>query len=393
VVIAIIGVLIAMLLPAVQAAREAARRMQCSNHLKQLALACHNKHDVTQRFPSAGVQKEYYEDNLNSAAMQMSNGPTHCYRTSWVTVILPFIEQNALAEVVKTNLTQGLKSTGGVLNVLNAWTPSYQDGLLYGTKIIPLLCPSDPEIHTAPTNGTECQPTSYRGCLGDHRFSIGQFSPAPTIANPALPLPSATSPTYIYNCRGVFARGDICPVDFSNILDGTSNTIMFSEMAIAPFGPTNTINVSTIRGGFGANDGTDIPSVCYARRNGRDFIGTPAVNSGGSTASSGRRWADSQASYTGFYAILPPNSPSCTQSSGSNGNIVLATANSYHTGGVNVAMTDGTVRFIAETIETKNLDKFADEGTTYTGEVYNPSPYGIWGCLGTRNSGETVTQP
>jgi prepilin-type N-terminal cleavage/methylation domain-containing protein/prepilin-type processing-associated H-X9-DG protein len=392
VVIAIIGVLIALLLPAVQAAREAARRSQCTNNLKQLALACHNKHDVAKRFPSAGVQKEYYQDNLNSTGMGLASGKLYCHRFSWVAVILPFIEQNALAQIVDANAKGELKDTTGTVAVMSPWTASYQDGLLFGARIGTLLCPSDPESRTAPTNGTESQPTSYRGCLGDQRYDIGGFlSGTPTSA--ALPLPSATNNS-IYNCRGVFARGDICPVDISAVSDGTSNTIMFSEMAIAPFGDSNP---TTIRGGFADNDGvvTKTPSICNARRNGKDFTGGSVSNGSGETASSGRRWSDSQAGYTGFYTILPPNSPSCSSNTTANINLLLATANSYHTGGVNVAMADGVVRFVSETIETKNLDKFASGESTQTSatEVLTPSVYGVWGALGTRNGNESVTLP
>jgi prepilin-type processing-associated H-X9-DG protein len=395
VVIAIIGVLIALLLPAVQAAREAARRSQCTNNLKQLALACHNKHDVSKHFPSAGVQKEYFADNLNSAVMGWSSGRLYCHRFSWVTVILPFIEQNALAQVVDANAKGELKDTAGTLTVNPPWDASYQDGLLFGARIDALLCPSDSEIRTAPTDGTECQPTSYRGCLGDQRYDIGGLlSGTPTSA--ALPSPSATN-NYIYNCRGIFARGDLCPVDIAGVPDGTSNTIMFSEMAIAPFGSSNSVNPITIRGGFADNDGvvTKTPSICYARRNGREFTGSGTLNSEGSTASSGRRWADSQPGYTGFYTILPPNSPSCSSDTVSHSNQMLMTANSYHSGGVNITMADGGVRFISETIETKNLDQFASGETTqtYVTDVSTPSVYGVWGALGTRNGNESVTLP
>ena len=84
VVIAIIGVLVALLLPAVQAAREAARRTQCNNNMKQLVLAVHNFHDVNQVFPASQDQW------INSKGATIG--------CSWVTRILPFIEQKALYE-------------------------------------------------------------------------------------------------------------------------------------------------------------------------------------------------------------------------------------------------------------------------------------------------------
>src|SRR5687768_14240334 len=84
VVIAIIGVLVALLLPAVQSAREAARRTQCTNQIKQLGLAVHNFHDVYQIFPASQDQRR------NPAGATVGS--------SWVTRVLPFIEQQALHE-------------------------------------------------------------------------------------------------------------------------------------------------------------------------------------------------------------------------------------------------------------------------------------------------------
>src|SRR2546422_4811037 len=82
VVIAIIGVLIGLLLPAVQKVREAAARMQCSNNLKQLALACHNYHDAYNTFPAGNVFRQGPPNNL------------YDHYECWAISILPFVEQN-----------------------------------------------------------------------------------------------------------------------------------------------------------------------------------------------------------------------------------------------------------------------------------------------------------
>src|SRR5437773_5561731 len=86
VVIAIIGVLVALLLPAVQTAREAARRMQCTNNLKQMAIASHNIHDVTQYFPSG--HRTTFVGN--------ASGGTAVYYNNCFIQMLPYIEQQPL---------------------------------------------------------------------------------------------------------------------------------------------------------------------------------------------------------------------------------------------------------------------------------------------------------
>ena len=87
VVIAIIGILVALLLPAVQAAREAARRMKCNNNLKQLALAMHNYHGVHKTFPPATINRG-----------QIDWGGAW----GWQTLVLPYIEEGAYVELTST---------------------------------------------------------------------------------------------------------------------------------------------------------------------------------------------------------------------------------------------------------------------------------------------------
>ncbi len=96
VVIAIIGILVALLLPAVQAAREAARRMQCSNHLKQIALALHNYHDTHRIFPPGFVDTNPTYPAMTQGIRDNLNG------LAWSTLILPFVEETQLYEQVKS---------------------------------------------------------------------------------------------------------------------------------------------------------------------------------------------------------------------------------------------------------------------------------------------------
>ena len=92
VVITIIGILIALLLPAVQSAREAARRMQCQNNLKQLALAVHGYHDVHGVLPASKIQY-----GANSGYDRLM---------AWTVAILPFVEQQALYDLWDSNVSQ-----------------------------------------------------------------------------------------------------------------------------------------------------------------------------------------------------------------------------------------------------------------------------------------------
>src|SRR5436190_5317653 len=148
VVIAIIGVLVALLLPAVQAARESARRMQCTNKLKQIALAAHNIHDVNGAFPSG--HKVTYNPTSN----------TQVYYANWGIQLLPYLEQQAL------------------FNLYDDTVPNLdpKNSLLRASKCVAYICPAEllpgrlltPETQ-APngvTGNTQFVSSSYRGMAG-----------------------------------------------------------------------------------------------------------------------------------------------------------------------------------------------------------------------------------
>jgi prepilin-type processing-associated H-X9-DG protein len=99
---------------------------------------------------------------------------------------------------------------------------------------------------------------------------------------------------------------------------------------------------------------------------------------------SGTRWTDGQIERVGFHTVLPPNSASCSESNNPNADsaVSVITPTSRHTGGVHALMADGAVRFISENIDTGNLATGATVG--------GPSPYGVWGSLGTKSGGEAT---
>ena len=196
VVIAIIGVLVALLLPAVQQAREAARRMQCTNNIKQMVLASHNYHDTYGAFPIGSNQYNHTGLVGNRGFM------------GWAIAILPFIEQGNLFELYD--------STRDSLSSVNQ--------AVRETSIDAYNCPSDIGVgkQLTPESGTCCSrvyaTSSYRGVSG--RSSGGYYwDDSQHFGN--------TNPTD----KGVFpaltANGG--QVRFADVIDGTSNTLMFGE--------------------------------------------------------------------------------------------------------------------------------------------------------------------
>ncbi|TWU21708.1 hypothetical protein Pla52o_38950 [Novipirellula galeiformis] len=183
VVIAIIGVLVGLLLPAVQAAREAARRMSCSNNLKQIALGLHNYHDTNLDFPAGYYWYTYGRSN----------------ESTWVTHILPFIEQGAVYDQIDEWSYFGSPNLNpGVTNVIRTFIPT-------------MTCPSDVDVKLA---------LSYwaRGNYGANN-GIG-------------PMSTAGKNVVARGPEGVFGQNDA--KNMKDILDGTSNTVMIAELLRSP---------------------------------------------------------------------------------------------------------------------------------------------------------------
>jgi type II secretory pathway pseudopilin PulG len=369
VVIAIIGVLIALLLPAVQAAREAARRMSCSNQVKQLSISLHNYHDVHQSFPAGGAPFLAYSP-----------------RFSVFLALLPFVEQqpvyDAYIGAMQMSLAAGVTSSN-----IGPWTSSGTTGVpsTAGTifdqtkraQIGAFLCPSDPKKQklSATTNGQ----ISYTISSGD--WAEGSS------------LWATTSVSYL-NPRSIFIYGCFWRT-MTTMTDGTSNTAVFSEKAIG-----GTSGIRKLRGGIAYVSGNPLNGLptsatycsvdaCLAVRNKDEFSSTVTdANLGGSNWV-GETWLDGTSVRSGFSTIIPPNGPSCGAQSGSTGSVAegsraMPAASSYHPGGVQVGLGDGSVRFVSETINAKTtggLDYCVTSGE---------SPFGVWGALGSVNGGEST---
>ena len=372
VVIAIIGVLIALLLPAVQAAREAARRMQCTNKVKQLALALHNYHDTYQSFP-AGASPFYAVTTVDSGAM---------VRYSVCFTLLPFYEQQAVYDAY--NAAAIGYATSGVADAVTygtrAWsTPAaFPDlGKTMGLTLEPLQCPSE----NSDKYDNTCGYTSYAASHGDFAsYRCDDF-----IGNTVSPSGRNDRSIFFLNA---FWRG------MNSMSDGTSNTVVFSEKA------RGQINSRLIVGGVarvsGANlaDGqTNLPVTaarcsvagCLAAQQGKKWSTAVPDADLAITHQTARNWLRSDAVNSGFNTILPPNTGGCTTAAGSEASRAIMPPSSYHSGGVNVALGDGSVRFISDTINAKT------PGSTDYCVRSGESPFGVWGALGSAHGGESVT--
>ncbi|TWT39276.1 DUF1559 domain-containing protein [Blastopirellula retiformator] len=343
VVIAIIGVLIALLLPAVQQAREAARRMQCTNNLKQIGLALHNHHDTFLSFPAL----TYDNGGTRSTDPQGNEN-----RSSGFMFLMPFLEQSALFDILSAPGTYGGIDILPFGPIRERVYPPYQ------ATIPAFVCPSQP---STPANiwNRAWGPRNYATSMGD------SIANSHSIGNP----------------RGMFARGELdkkSTTNMASIIDGTTNTIMLAERAFGVSGDTRNIR------GFFANNVSGLntsPTNCLTTASNGKYLTGQSVQT---DRAAGVQWFDGMPAFTGVNTVLPPNSPSCANDNWGD-NWGLFSASSYHPGGVLVSMGDASVQFIPNTIDTGNL--------TSAESTSGPSPYGVWGALGSKAGGETVTLP
>lgn len=246
--------------------------------------------------------------------------------------LLPYYDQAPLF-----NQISGGTPAWGMSPWNTAFTP-------WAQQVPMLLCPSSPFVSTSTGK------TNYVFCNGDS-YLCGHSAPTDQVA--------------FRNPRGVF--GYQSSVRMSSVTDGSSNTIAMSETVI-PNGAGDVGHVSEPT--YNTN-----PAACAGIYNFATQTYSVTVRS---ALPRGSIWADGSTYLTGFNTILPPNSPSCGvhQSQG------IFSASSKHVGGVHVLLLDGAVRFISQNI---------NSGSSAAAIVSSgPSPYGVWGALGTKSGGEVL---
>lgn len=380
VVIAIIGVMVGLLLPAVQAAREAARRMSCGNNVKQLGLGLHNYHSAYNQLPIHGGGT-----HATGASVFAANNGSNNSQLSFLVGVTPFIEAQALWEQISTPL-----QAGGPWPAMGP-APSIATALIYSpwnTEIPALRCPSDPG-----TGQPAAGRTNYAACLGD---SIRTSGWGPNSTTNVVSSQHATDSRESH--RGVFVARQ--KMGFRDILDGTANTIMCGEIT-TDLGD-NDIRTRHLSGSTPATYAN--PAACNtpgainpARPR---FWLNPAVAEG-----RGYEWASAAILNTGFNTILPPNRELCRTAGaevlsgaspamadpGNRFGSAVATASSQHQGGAHVLMADGAVKFITDSIQTGAGPMVAQSGATGGAVAGSASNFGLWGQLGTRSGKETIT--
>lgn len=402
IVIAIIGVLLAILLPAVQAAREAARKMSCSNNLKQCGLAIHNYHSAFKRIPQActGTGPTPGNDDLSNQR-----------RLSALVALKPFLEASPLWDMVSTPFVTGVVSVPdepeaefltkggfGFRRSLNEMAGA--DGPLInesGEHYFPAMgpapwraidyplwqigattyrCPSDTAVPAA----RQAALSNYVLCYGDGVQSVGEQPGAVLDYQDQLADKSSQ--------RGVFINYEqLC---FKDVRDGLSNTMFMAETATYNSSPRRSRrSIGSVASNVAGL--SDNPSLCLktvdASGNYLPQIKMRFTPDG--TASRGGNWADGAITWSGFNAILPPNSPSCDTSVDHRLEGVFS-ASSNHPGGCHVLMGDGAVIFLTESIDSGDPSR----PSVYDSHVMseNESPYGLWGALATREGAEKIAE-
>lgn len=315
VVITIIGILIALLLPAVQSARSAARRLKCQNNLKQVALGLLNYHTANSIFPPAVIMDataldQYWRSPYSHEA----------YGMNWAIMILPYLEQQGLYDQFASHQY--------------TTDPACEDAR--GTRLEIFLCPSDPNNRT-PFDGTATTGEAGNWARGNYaaNATIGHMNRTGFGVNSgALP----DSSCWVRNCgRGVM--GANASIGIQEMRDGTSNTVLLAEVraglsAIDPRGCWALAGPASSLWAHGSSYHGDANGPNCARWGGDNFPSCPELVD---------QFGDQKLLEMRMHCYSNANAVPFNQQG----------ARSMHRGGVYAALADGSVHFISDFIETK----------------------------------------
>ena len=329
VVVVIIGILIAMLMPAVQSAHTPARRTMCRNNLRNLALAALSYESAHMELPmGVGIKDQ--------------NGVLKANPVSGLIALLPFLEQREFYDEISSPIVIG-----------RAEYPAFEASLAdvdyppWRKEHYFFICPS------AKSTASKFGRTSYAFSVGDVARNVSKQE----------------------TLRGAFGYFKANRLD--EVTDGTSNTIGMVEIGGDQVESTN--------GGCLANGKAawlDKPELAFSA------VKDDAYVSGAKLIDRGSRWADGRAGVSLVSTILPFNSPSF-QVQGSPTADGVYSAGSMHTGGGNVVMLDGSTHFVSKDIDTGDMS--AATLTVEHMAADAPTPYGVWGAAGTIRSGEVFS--
>lgn len=343
VVIAIIGILIGMLLPAVQSVREAARRTSCSNNMRQLALAILNRESATSNFPVNQVGPGRPDDN----------GGYESGYYSWLVPTLPYMERNNVYDSIQLDINNGDDFGFMISN-------DHPNASAANTLIDNFLCPSDFALHSteiamgsanpAPDNyvGNAGWPSRATGFAGERKLP-GKFNGIIALVHPS---------------ENVSWHDQ--EVKITDVLDGTSNTSMVSERLVQ-----NGNSPDEIRGYDQRLESFHITDSAKTLAELSAEIDPSATHSHVfESGHVGRAWISGFAlSAPTFMHVNTPNSLiGHFNTSQTEGDFVVAPS-SRHSGGINLVMVDGSTRFVPNSIDQQ-----------------------LWWALGSRNDGQITSQ-
>ena len=299
VVIAIIAILIALLLPAVQQVRAAARRIQCSSNLKQIGLALHNYQSTMTVFPPGRLDFPYVY--------------------SPQAYLLPYLEQTNLENLIDYDV-----------NFFGANAPTWPNAEAARTRVPVYTCPSDGER----VPGSPFGATSYAGNVGSGLVDDGRL----TTIGVSGPRPD-----------GVFFEGST--ISFRDLTDGSSNTAAFSEMLLGSGSPSTS----------GTSPSDPQRELLLLPGGPPTTQGTCTPGGGNWWAERGVRWMQGSYGYALYNHFYGPNASTydCNNQFRTH---ALTSARSAHSGGVNLLLCDGSVRFINKSIDLDNWRALATRG-------------------------------